>query len=90
MQTTVNFLPGGNLPNGGHGLSAYNNSIVNVSGGIIGDFLYAYDSSTVTVSGGTIVGPDGSSGETHAEVVYDIPLNGGTNSPTITVDAVEP
>jgi len=53
MQTTVNLLPGGSLSND-YSLTAYNDGLVNVSGGMIGGELFAYDSSTVTVSGGSI------------------------------------
>jgi len=51
MQTTVNWLDGAST---NHLLDAYENSNVNVSGGIIGGWLTAHDSSQIHISGGTL------------------------------------
>ncbi|MHC4654055.1 MAG: PEP-CTERM sorting domain-containing protein [Planctomycetota bacterium] len=53
MQTTVNLLDGGILSSRNF-LAAYENSYVNILGGILGGGLYAYGSSRVDVSAGTI------------------------------------
>jgi hypothetical protein len=42
-------LPGGQIES----LKAYNNSLINISGGYVGHDLFAYDSSTIYISGGT-------------------------------------
>ncbi len=53
MQTTVNLLNGGSIPNP-YALQGYNNSRINISGGTVGLDLYSWDSSTVNMTGGTI------------------------------------
>jgi hypothetical protein len=53
MQTTVNLLDGGILDSRNF-LAAYENSYVNILGGILGGGVYAYGSSRVDVSAGTI------------------------------------
>jgi len=53
MQTTVNWLDGGILPYP-YCLRGYEDSVINMSGGLIEFGLLAYDNSQVAVSGGLI------------------------------------
>ena len=53
MQTTVNLLDGAHMPNY-YNLEAFENSRVNVFGGLVSQDLYAYDHSQITMSGGVI------------------------------------
>lgn len=53
MQTTVNWLNGGILPYP-YTLVGYEDSVINVSGGLIEYSLRAYDNSKVAVSGGSM------------------------------------
>ncbi len=52
IQTTVNFLTGGLIP-GDHTLEGYNDSIINISGGEVGE-MSAHGSSHVTISSGSV------------------------------------
>ena len=54
MFTIVNWLPGGTITY--YEMKAYEDSIINLSGGSIGGWLYAYDRSQVIVSAGSIGG----------------------------------
>ena len=51
MGTTINMLDGGSIT---PGLRSFEDSIINILGGLIRDYLYTYQSSEVTVSGGSM------------------------------------
>ena len=53
MYTTVNLLTGGAIGSS-YDLQAHEDSIINVSGGLISDNLYAYDNSQVNLFSGSI------------------------------------
>ena len=55
MQTTVNWIEGANSTLGWSGINAYEDSRVNVLGGVMGDNLLAFDRSHINISGGLII-----------------------------------
>jgi hypothetical protein len=73
--TTVNLVTDGSIgrvlpprPGWGDNLEAYQNSLINISGGEIGGYLWAWDNSQVNFSGGSIVLGSGALGNSQINI----------------------